>query len=309
MLPGKYFRIIDDTSFPASMNPFSTAYLSDPSDQSLIEQTLVGDKQALTQLIERHQPYIYNIAWKMTGDATDAEDLSQEAMIKIITNLGKFNFGSSFRTWAYRIVVNHFLNEEKKARNVFAANFEELGQALDAAPNIELSAEEQIEQREVIREVRLNCLSGMLLCLTQEQRLIYIIGEIFAADHTIGSEMMDISKANYRMKLSKARKDLYNFMQNKCGLVNPANPCRCHKKVTVATQSGMVDAKELLYHRAEFSTFREQLELDADFLVDDSEMKYAELHQDHSFKTNFEKKNFLIKILDDAQWKRKLNLN
>lgn len=291
------------------MNPFSVSYASDFSDQQLIDQTLSGDKKALTQLIERHQPYIYNIAWKMTGDATDAQDLSQEVMIKIITNLGKFNFESSFRTWAYRIVVNHFLNEEKKARNVFAANFEELGQALDAAPNIDLSAEEQIEQREVIREVRLTCLSGMLLCLTQEQRLVYIIGEIFAADHTIGSEMMNISKANYRMKLSKARKDLYNFMQNKCGLVDKANPCRCHKKVTVSVDQGMVDARNLLYNREEFSTFREQLESNADFLVDDAEMKYAELHQDHSFKTNFEKKNFLVKILDDAHWKHLLNLN
>lgn len=291
------------------MNPFSTTYTSDLSDQELIEQTLSGHKKALTQLIERHQPYIYNIAWKMTGDATDAQDLSQEVMIKIITNLGKFNFDSSFRTWAYRIVVNHFLNEEKKARNVFAANFEELGQALDAAPNFDLSAEEQIEQREVIREVRLTCLSGMLLCLTQEQRLIYIIGEIFAADHTIGSEMMNISKANYRMKLSKARKDLYHFMQNKCGLVDKANPCLCHKKVTVSVAQGKVDARNLLYNREEFSTFREQLGSNADYLVDDAEMKYTELHRDHSFKTNFEKKNFLAKILEDAQWKHLLNLN
>lgn len=292
------------------MNPFSNAYPSDASDKELIQQTLDGNKKALNQLIERHQPFIYNIAWKMTSNMMDAADLSQEAMIKIITSLGKFNFESAFRTWAYRIVRNHFLNDQKKLNNnIPASNFEELGNALDAVPNVDMTAEEQLEQKEVIRELRLQCLSGMLLCLTKEQRMIYIIGDIFGADHTVGSEIMEITKANYRMKLSKARKDLHNFMQNKCGLVNKANPCRCHKKVKITLEMGMVDAKNLLYNQEEFSTFRAQLEPDANYLVDESELKYVELHRDHSFKTNFEKKNFLIELLDDANWRSRLNLN
>lgn len=291
------------------MNPFSDSYPSDASDKELIEQTLEGNKKALNQLIERHQPFIYNIAWKMAGNPMDAADLSQEALIKIVSNLGKFNFESAFRTWAYRIVVNHFLNDKKKAKSIFPPNFEDMAGALDAAPSIELSVDEREEKKEAIREVRLTCLSGMLLCLNKEQRMIYVIGEIFGADHTVGSELMEMSKANYRMKLSKARKDLYHFMHRKCGLIDKANPCRCHKKVTVAVGSNMIDAKNLLYNRKEYSTFREQLEPDSSYLVDEAEMKYAELHRDHSFKTTFEKKNFISEILDDSNWKSRLNLN
>lgn len=291
------------------MNPFSTAYQTDKKDAALIEETLKGNKQSLNSLILKHQPFIYNIAWKMTGDPVQAEDLTQEALIKIVSNLSAFKSASSFSTWAYRIVRNHFLNDQKKPGNLFASNFKDLGNMLDAAPSVDISQEEQQIKKEEIREVRLQCLSGMLLCLTKEQRMVYIIGEIFGADHNIGSEVMEISKANYRMKLSKARKDLYSFMQNKCGLVNKANPCRCHKKVSFATKNGMVDAKNLLFNRKEFSTFKEQLEPDANFLVDDSELKYAELHQDHSFKTQFDKKNFLIKLLEDTNWKTRLNLN
>ncbi len=291
------------------MNIFNKKFQTDKSDNVLIQQILEGKRTALTTLIEKHQPFIYNLAWKLTGNISDAEDLTQETLIKIISNLSSFKQKSSFTTWAYRIAKNHFLNSQKKAPNIFASSFEELGTRLDAAPNTDLSESEKIEQREAIREVRLQCLSGMLLCLTKEQRLIYIIGDIFGADHTIGSEIMEISKDNYRMKLSKARKDLYNFMQNKCGLVNKANPCRCHKKVTFATENGMVDAKNLLFNRKEYSTFKEQLEPDANYLVDDSEIKYAELHHDHSFKTAFDKKNFLVKILEGANWKSRLNLN
>jgi RNA polymerase sigma factor (sigma-70 family) len=291
------------------MNIFKKTAQTDQTDKEIIQQILEGKKTALTILVERHQPFIYNLAWKLTGNTSDAEDLTQETLLKIISNLSSFKQESSFTTWAYRIAKNHFLNSQKKATALFASNFEDLGNMLDAAPSVDISTEEQEQKREEIREVRLQCLSGMLLCLTKEQRMIYIIGEIFGADHTIGSEIMEVSKDNYRMKLSKSRRDLYNFMQNKCGLVNKANPCRCHKKVTFATANGMVDAKNLLFNRKEYSTFKEQLGPDADFLVDDSEVKYAELHQDQSFKTQFDKKNFLVTILEDANWKTRLNLN
>ena len=291
------------------MNPFHTEDPQEPHDKELIQRTLEGEKSALGQLIERHQPFIYNIAWKMEGDHTNASDLSQEALIKIISNLGKFNFQSSFQTWAYRIVRNHFLNSQRKSARVVASKFQELGEALDSIPNVDLSQEQKLEKAEAIKEIRLTCLSGMLLCLTREQRMIYIIGEMFRANHTVGSEIMEMSKANFRMKLSKARKDLINFMQNKCGLVDKTNPCRCHKKVTVSIEAGLIDSKYLLQNRAEYSTFRKELQEDADYLSDDSELKYLEWHREHSFKTNFEKKNFLTQLLDDADWKNRLNLN
>ncbi len=291
------------------MNPFSTTYNNDTPDSILVGEILAGNKNALNGLVLRHQPFIYNLAWKMMGDPMKAQDLTQEALLKIISNLSSFKQESSFRTWAYRIVRNHFLNDQKKPSNQFASNFEDLGHLLDASESTDLSPEEQEHKKEEIREVRLQCLSGMLLCLTKEQRLIYIIGDIFGADQNIGSEIMEISKDNYRKKLSNARKDLHSFMLNKCGLVNKANPCRCHKKVTVALEKGMVDAKHLLYNQKEFSTFKSALETDANYLVEEAEQLYTELHRDHSFKTQFEKKNFLEIILESPNWRDRLNLN
>ena len=192
---------------------------------------------------------------------------------------------------------------------MFPDNFDDLGNALDNAPSFDISLEEQESKKEEIREVRLQCLSGMLLCLTKEQRLVYIMGDIFDADHNIGSEIMSVSKDTYRKKLSRARNDLHNFMKNKCGLVNKANPCRCHKKVTIALDNGMVDAKNLLFNRREYSTFQKELEPKANQLVEEAEDLYAKLHRDHSFKTQFDKKNFLQSILESPNWRNNLNLN
>ncbi|MEL7342032.1 MAG: RNA polymerase sigma factor, partial [Bacteroidota bacterium] len=264
---------------------------------------------SLNRLIERHQPFIYNLAWKMIGNPDDAKDLTQEALISIVRRLDTFQFKSSFRTWAYRIVRNHFLNDQKKPARRFASSFEELEVALDSVPNIDLTETEQLEKQAEIREVRLTCLSGMILCLTKEQRMIFVIGELFKAGHEVGAEIMEISKANFRMKLSKARKDLVQFMEHKCGLVDKTNPCRCHKKVTVSLESGIIDAKDLLYNRKEYSTFREQQEKNAVSLMHDHEDRYLHFHQDHSFKHTFRRTQFMQELLEDPDWKRRLHLN
>jgi len=69
-----------------------------------------GDRKALEDLIERHQAWIYNIALRMLFHPQDAEDATQEILIKVVTRLSSFEGRSSFRTWLYRIVVNHLLN-------------------------------------------------------------------------------------------------------------------------------------------------------------------------------------------------------
>ncbi|MEW7292414.1 RNA polymerase sigma factor [Aquimarina sp. 2304DJ70-9] len=291
------------------MNPFSKSYVSDSSDEELIKNSLKGDGNALDELLRKHQPYIYNVAWKMVQDPNDAADLTQEAMLKIVTHLSKFKFNSTFRTWAYRIVVNHFLNEKKKHCEERLTGFDDMAYALDSIPNHDMSEVEQKESRELVKEMNYSCISGMLLCLTREQRLIFIIGEMMGGDHIIGSEIMQISKDNFRAKLSKARKDLYTFMQNKCGLVNKSNPCRCHKKVKVAVDMEVINAKDLLFNKKEYVRFQNFIKEDADFMIDEMDKRYAELYQNLTFKEDFDRKSFITKVIENSNWKSKLNLN
>jgi hypothetical protein len=63
----------------------------------------------------------------------------------------------------------------------------------------------------------------------------------------VGAELLEISRENFRQRLVRARRDLHNFMNEKCGLVNPANPCRCAKKTRGFIQAEYVDPKNLLF--------------------------------------------------------------
>lgn len=291
------------------MNPFLKEYHIEEEEKDLILQAQQGSQRALDKLLRMHQPYVYNVAWKMVRNPTDAEDLAQEALIKITINLSKFNFNSQFRTWAYRIVVNHFLNTKKKPHEAVFADFDEMATQLNATPDVELSEEEKINNEDLIKEMGLGCLSGMLLCLDRTQRMVYIIGHMFGADHTIGADILEISKANFRMKLAKARKDLYHFMTNQCGLMDPKNPCRCSKKVTAAVNGGYVDAKNLLFNRKEYRTFQRAIERDDTELRDYAADRFVELQEGLTYRTDFDKKSFIKKILDDIRVRQIMNLN
>ena len=224
----------------------------DDIDRALLERAAAGERAAVEDLVRRHQPWIYNIAVRMLGHPHDAEDATQEILIKALTRLSSFQGHSSFRTWLYRIVVNHVLNVKRGRQEPDALTFSCYAHGLDNTPDLDPpdQATVPIDVRLVVDEARISCTSGMLLCLDRSQRLIYILSEIFEVSDAVGAELLEISRDNFRQRLARARHDLHNFMNDKCGLVNPANPCRCAKKTRGFIQAGYVDPASLLFARA-----------------------------------------------------------
>ena len=150
------------------------------ADIQLISQALSGNQKALESLIKRYQDWIFNTAFSFVGDRDEAADITQEVLIKVVTKLDTFNHKSSFKTWVYRIVKNHFLNMKRGKQESNDLTFEKFGQGLDHTPDESLSDYSfQVEEKLLVKEAKVSCMKGMLLCLDREQRLIYIIGELF----------------------------------------------------------------------------------------------------------------------------------
>src|SRR3989441_9276199 len=233
----------------SSTNPLTDSASTDPEDHALVARAQSGHRDALEALIQRHQAWIYNIAVRMLYHPQDAEDATQEVLIKALTRLSSFEGRSSFRTWLYRVAVNHVLNTKRGRLEPEAMSFSCYGHGLDATPDLDLPDESSVpvDVRLLVDEARITCTSGMLLCLDRGQRLVYILGEIFAVTDGVGAELLDISRENFRQRLARARRDLHSFMNDKCGLVNPANPCRCAKKTRGFIEAGYVDPARLLF--------------------------------------------------------------
>ena len=259
---------------------FRPDYTNQP-DMELVSASLHGSKEALEQLIRRHQTYVYNIAWKMVFHPHDAEDLTQDVLVKVITNLATFKGESSFRTWLYRVVVNHFLNMPKRKAETMISDFGEYFGGLDVLEDEELSEEEQRKREKEIDEVKISCTAGMLLCLDREQRITYILGEIFEVNHQLGAEILKISPDNFRQRLSRARKDLYSWMNNKCGLLNKSNPCRCTKKANAFVKQGWVDKHNLLFNTNYTQYIHEVASSETDSGFEISDKLYKDIYQHH----------------------------
>jgi len=240
-------------------NPLADSAPTDIEDRALVARAASGDRQALHELVQRHQAWIYNIAVRMLAHPQDAEDATQEILIKALTRLSSFEGRSRFRTWLYRIVVNHVLNMKRGRREQPAMTFGCYAHGLDTTPDLELPDQRSVpaDVRLLVDEARLTCTSGMLLCLDREQRLIYILGEIFEVTDVVGAELLEISRENFRQRLARARRELHNFMNDKCGLVNRANPCRCDKKTRGFMQAGWVDPANMLFARERIQQVRE----------------------------------------------------
>ena len=96
-------------------NPFTEIAADDSADAALVGQAKNGDRAALEKLILRHQAWIYNIAVRMVFQPHDAEEVTQEVLVKVITKLSTFKGESKFRTWLYRITANHVLNMRRRS--------------------------------------------------------------------------------------------------------------------------------------------------------------------------------------------------
>jgi RNA polymerase sigma factor (sigma-70 family) len=288
-------------------NPFSSNY-RDKSDDELIESAVNGSMSALEALINRHQHFIYNIALKMMGNVQDAQDITQEVLIKIFTKLSQFKKESNFRTWLYRITFNHFLQMKKSKLEFATDSFEMVEKQLDSIPSQSLSLLEVSEMRDEIEETKLSCMSGMLLCLERDQRLVFILGELFNVNHDLGSNLLNISKDNFRQKLSRARKDLYNFMNRKCGLIRNENPCRCSGKTKGFIQAGKVNPDNLHFNKDYLKTIQEVIGQKKDEYDDFVTENYAVIFTKHPFQEKDHRQIIFNRLINNESLSNIFNL-
>ena len=120
------------------VNPFvDDSARTDLEDHALVTRVRSGSREGLEQLVLRHQAWIYNIAVRMVFHPQDAEEVTQEVLIKVITKLSTFKGESKFRTWLYRIAANHVLNM-KRGREPPTPTFACYGHGLDKTPDLDL---------------------------------------------------------------------------------------------------------------------------------------------------------------------------
>jgi RNA polymerase sigma factor (sigma-70 family) len=211
----------------------------------LARRAAEGDRDALTELVREIQHPMYRLALRFLGDPDDAQDACQEILIRIMTRLGTFEGRSKFSTWAYTVAVRSLLRTRKRLYESAVQSAEEYAAALDAGIGDVDPTLEEAEYRLLAEEVRISCTYGMLLCLPREQRAAYVLADVLGLTDAEGSEILDTSRDAFRQRVSRARRTLRVVIDNRCGLVDPANPCRCGRQIASGEAAGLIDRANL----------------------------------------------------------------
>lgn len=213
----------------------------------LVEAAVDGDSQALEEVLLSVQDFIFNMSLRMLGSVPDAEDATQEILVRIMTNLSAFRRESKFTTWVYRITVNFLLNYKKSMFAAHPLDFEFYGNDIKYAVLDETDRlVEQLDREALSEELKMSCTNVMLQCLDPESRCIFILGTMFKVDSRLAGEILEMSPENYRQKLSRIRKKVGAFLEEYCGL-SGHGMCSCKKRVGYAVSQNRLNPKRLEY--------------------------------------------------------------
>jgi RNA polymerase sigma factor (sigma-70 family) len=216
--------------------------------EDLVERAKMGDKDVLEEIIRRIQDNVYGLAIRMLFIPADAEDATQEILVKVIIHLGTFKGESRFETWVYSIASNHLLTTRKCRAERWQLTFDKCVHAIEeGALDNANDAFIEAEQNLIVEETKLVCVHYLLLCLKRELRLAFILGEIFGVKSAEGANILGLTPAAYRQRLSRGKKQLMDFLVKRCGLVDPKNPCHCETLAALHVKKRHIDPKNLLF--------------------------------------------------------------
>jgi RNA polymerase sigma factor (sigma-70 family) len=198
-----------------------------------------GELAALDKLLASLQPGVFNLSLRALGQREDAADATQEILLKIVTHLGGFRGEAAFTTWVWRVAHHHLLSARTAAAEAPTVSLEglaeKLGAGLELADRLTqaaggpqaLTPQDKLEAR----QVALSCTQSMLMALEREDRLVYVLDTVFDLPSAEAAEVVGVTPAAYRQRLSRSRARLAAFTQGNCGLVSESTACRCEKQL------------------------------------------------------------------------------
>lgn len=168
-------------------------------DEDLVRLCLLGEQNAYTELVDRYQKPIYNLALRMTNDQADAADVTQTTFIKAFEKLVTFKSYHHFFSWLYRIGINESINCLRKRRRFVPIP--------DASVSPGLQAGEGAAAAETAQLVQL-----ALMHLNREYRLILILRHFHGLNYDDIAHMLNLSVNLVKVRLVTARRLLKNIL-------------------------------------------------------------------------------------------------
>jgi RNA polymerase sigma factor (sigma-70 family) len=213
--------------------------------EELTRRAVAGDRDAVARIVRALQQDVYGLALRMLWHREDAEDATQEILVRVVTRLAQFDFRSRLETWVFRVATNYLLDVKKSPIERLRLSFARFGD--DLAEGLSSDGPADSERSVLTEEVKIGCTLAMLQCLDRPHRIAYVLGEILEFSAPEAAEALEIEPASFRKRLQRAREAIEAFTRVHCGLVSDAAACQCNRRVPAAVELGRVRADALAF--------------------------------------------------------------
>jgi len=176
------------------------------SDAAVVAQVLAGDKEAFRLLVDRHTRSIYSVAYRMTGNQQDAEEILQETFLRAYKSLRSFELRSSFSTWLYRIAVNRSLDFLKAKKMTDSYQIADNPGSEDDERQVQIAAGDPGPDRLLLSTEARRKIANAIGLLTPAERVA------FTMRHMEGRSIEEISKA-LNVRTSAAKNSIFRAVQ------------------------------------------------------------------------------------------------
>src|SRR5262245_47533299 len=172
----------------------------DATDSELVQRTLAGDQSGFELLVRRYEERAWWAAYHLLGDGEEARDIAQEAFLRAYKALARFDFGMSFYTWLYRIVVNLSIDAMRRRGRLRPVSLEDIPGGL-SAPNPDTAPGQRIESEETTARVR-----EVLAKLPEKYRTVMTLRELDGLSCKEIASIVKSTHATVRWRLHIARR-------------------------------------------------------------------------------------------------------
>lgn len=270
------------------------------SIEVFIDKALEGNTKALEEILLEVKDLIYNLSLRMLGTSNDADDATQDILVRVMTNLASFRKESSFSTWVYRIAVNYLIDYKKSMFAQRPLDFEFYANDIKAG-YVENTDELMlgVSKEELAQELKMSCTNVMLQCLDPQTRCIFILGTMFKVDSKMAGDILGISADNYRQKLSRARKKMASFLKEYCGL--NGGLCNCQNRIGHAILTHRLNPNHLEYK--ELKKFDNEILLNVKASMEQIDEYSTIFDELPKYQSKVEAKAFIEKLLQSEHIK------
>lgn len=187
-------------------------------EQDLLDGAIAGDSACFERLIAPYEKIVFNIAYRMFNNTQDAQDVSQEILIKVYRNLRKYNGtdGGSFKRWVYTIANNACIDEirRRKAR-ISPESLDSQTELQDGTINRQFESSEDSPEAIILGKERRMQIKSAIEALAPEYRQMIVLRDITGLSYEEICEVTGNKMGTVKSKISRARGKLKSLLDGK----------------------------------------------------------------------------------------------